>query len=460
MQRGDNKAALSILRAFREANPGSPRIDESLALSVQAALADGDQYLARFFALKLATASPASLSTFQSCLRVATKAYASHSWSSALEFFADTVASFDAGAKASRPDLDLALLRACELSLYHERDVRSAAGYFRRIDPRNVPSQELHLLRALRVRLAWDVLSPGKLGLTDGNVSALRVDEDDVWVGTWSGGIARYSVSADASDAFPAPAYTRAIEIEGRRVWVGSSDGLGWYGKAAGQWRADGAFQSPAPRKVQSLKLVGDALFAGTLGDGLFRLDTQDRKAQGAGAWTPVRDGELPGLFITCVEPAASSASLYIGTLTFGLVVMDRKTGSMRSLAELAPEFSASNITSVLEDREGRVWIGTYGDGLYLWLPGSGKIRHFTRATGELGDDWILAICQTARALYFGSFGGGVSALSNSGTWRRIGIPDGLRSLDVSAIAWRAPYVFFGTLGAGVNVYDEEADGP
>ena len=117
------------------------------------------------------------------------------------------------------------------------------------------------------------------------------------------------------------------------------------------------------------------------------------------------------------------------------------------------------------------MWIATYGDGLYLWLPDAGTIRHFSKSTGELGDDWVLAVCETDNAVYFGSFGGGVSVFrkaaslkaapaGESSRWRRIGIPDGLGSLDVSAIACRAPYVFFGTLGAGVSVYDEEADGP
>jgi hypothetical protein len=82
-----------------------------------------------------------------------------------------------------------------------------------------------------------------------------------------------------------------------------------------------------------------------------------------------------------------------------------------------------------------------------------------TKDTGEIADDWILAGCETDRALYFGSFGGGVSVLSKgTGRWLRLGIHEGLPSLDIAAIAWRSPFVFFGTLGAGVSVYEEEAD--
>jgi hypothetical protein len=46
-----------------------------------------------------------------------------------------------------------------------------------------------------------------------------------------------------------------------------------------------------------------------------------------------------------------------------------------------------------------------------------------------------------------------------TGSWKNIGIADGLAALDVTAIEWRAPWLFFGTLGSGVSVYNEAADG-
>ena len=460
LQRGENKTALGILRAFRAENPDQTSQDESFALSVQAAMGDGNDYLARYFTQRLVAGSPGSKAAFQSCLRVAARAYASRSYATALEFYEDAVASFDAGAPGAREDMDMALLRAAELLVYHERDPQTAGSYFHRVVPGNIPREELPLLRAMRVRLAWSHLSAEMLGLPDGNVSALRVDEDDLWVGTWNGGVARYSVSAGRSDSFPTPTYSRSIEVAGRRVWVGGTDGLGWYGKATGSWGTEAAF---LPRKVQALKQVDGVLYAGTLGDGLFRL--------GSDSWAQVTDGDLPGPFVTCIEESRGNGSMYLGTLSLGLVIMDKGTGRMKRLSEIVSSFSATNITSVLEDSEGSVWIATYGDGLYLWLPDAGTIRHFSKSTGELGDDWVLAVCETDNAVYFGSFGGGVSVFrkaaslkaapaGESSRWRRIGIPDGLGSLDVSAIACRAPYVFFGTLGAGVSVYDEEADGP
>ena len=72
----------------------------------------------------------------------------------------------------------------------------------------------------------------------------------------------------------------------------------------------------------------------------------------------------------------------------------------------------------------------------------------------------MLASCRVADGVWFGTFGAGASFVGDDGRWRRLGVADGLPSLDVSAIAWRPPFLFLGTLGAGVCAYWEGADGP
>jgi ligand-binding sensor domain-containing protein len=278
------------------------------------------------------------------------------------------------------------------------------------------------------------------------------VDGDDLWVGTWNGGVARYSVSAGVPDSFDAPHFSRSIDVADRRVWIGTAEGLAWYGKGTARWGMESDFGPPSPRKVQVVRSTTSGLFVGTLGEGLFR--------RGEGGWDPVTDGSLPGPFITSLAEDTARGRLLIGTMSFGLLIMDLKTGAMNALSETSPGFSAENITTILPARDGVIWIGTYGDGLYAWSPDSGDLRHYTKDSSALADDWILASVETDKALYFGSFGGGVSVLSKkTGTWRKIGIAEGLTALDITSIAWRVPFVFFGTLGGGVSVYDEAADG-
>jgi len=449
---GDSPGALDTLRQLRSRFPESPLLIDADGLSVQCSLASRDVYKARYFLQKLLDTAPGSRPAYSAALAVAGYYYDSRTWLAALEYYAKAVDIFQDGRSGTRADLDLALVHAAELSAYQLNDPERAKSYFQRISGRTLPPAESALYRQLRVRLLWTTLSAQSLGLKDENVSSLRVDGDDLWVGTWNGGVSRYSVSAGSSDPFPTPPYARSIEVADRRIWIGTTDGLAWYGKGTARWGSEAYPAADHTYNVQVVRLAAGRLFAGTLGDGLLRL--------GESGWEQVNDGSLPGKFITCIAEDSARGRLLIGTMNVGLVLLDLKTGQMSTLSESVPAFTSENITTILPARDGKIWIGTYGEGLAVWAPDANSVRQYTKAGAEIADDWILSSCETDRALYFGSFGGGVSVLSKAdGSWRRIGIHDGLASLDVPAIAWRPPSVFFGTLGGGVSVYDEAADG-
>lgn len=450
---GDAAGSLETLRRLRSAFPDSSLLPDADALNVQASLSLSDIYKARYFAQRLADTAPASRAAFSSASAVARWYYDGRQWLAALEFYTRAVDLFKEGKSGTRLDRDLVLLHAAELSAYRLGDDRRARSYLKRISGSSFPPAEATLYRQMRVRLLWSLISAKDLGLQDSNVSALKVDGDDLWVGTYNGGVSRWSVSAAASDPFPQPPYSRSIEAADRRVWIGTAEGLSWYGKGTARWGADGDPGADHPWNVQVVRAAPSGLYIGTLGDGLLR--------QGSDGWTPVQDGSLPGRFITCIAEDTARGRLLVGTMNIGLVILDLRTGQMSTLAESVPSFTTENITTILVARDGRIWIGTYGEGLDVWSPESGQVRQYTKERGpEIGDDWILSSCETDRALYFGSFGGGVSVLTKSGgSWRRMGIRDGLAGLDVPAIAWRAPRVYFGTLGGGVSVYDEDEDG-
>ncbi len=424
---------------------------ESLSGSIDAAIGAGQSLKARFLLSKLARAFPDSPAVYSAAVAVADYCYGTRAPAAALDGYA--LAAEKAAPGADLPGVDRALLRAAELSLYQARDPEAARRYLRRVRPSRLAAEDSRGFRSLSVRLNWDLLTPQKLGLSDGNVSALRADGDDVWVGTWNGGVARYSLSSGESAAFPGPASTaRSIEIADRRVWVGTFEGLRFYSKVTARWGGVDRFLTPEALKVQALAAFDGDLYAGTLGDGLLRLRE--------GQWEQVRDGAYPGKFITCLAADPGRNRLLIGTMNLGLLILGKGSAGILSLEDVHPEFTASNITALLPDSAGRVWIGTYGEGLFSWSDGAEPIRSYTRHTGEIGDDWVLAACETPRGLYFGTFGGGVSVrASRDGSWRTLGIGDGLASLDITSIAYRAPFLFFGTLGAGVSRYDEADDG-
>ena len=102
------------------------------------------------------------------------------------------------------------------------------------------------------------------------------------------------------------------------------------------------------------------------------------------------------------------------------------------------------------------LWIGTYGQGLYRWDPHTNDLEQLSKAEGSLGDDWVLCGVETKTGLYFGTFGAGVThLLPTSLSTRQIGIRDGLSALDISAVTYAPPLVYFGTLGSGISILDE-----
>ena len=108
----------------------------------------------------------------------------------------------------------------------------------------------------------------------------------------------------------------------------------------------------------------------------------------------------------------------------------------------------------LLPEGSDELWIGTYGKGLYRWHRPDNRLWRYDKAGGALGDDWVLGGTAAATGLYFGTFGAGVSHYRHGG-FRRLGLREGLAGLDISAVAYAPPYVVFGTLGAGVTLFDE-----
>lgn len=341
-------------------------------------------------------------------------------------------------------------LRLTHIAHYENHDPERAGYFFRLVSPADLSQADRELWDRLGRRLAWRALSAEAIGLGDGNVSALRVDGDDLWVGTWNGGVARYSLSDGRTQVFRAgresivPGTVRCIEVTPARVWVGTYQGLFVYSKATSSWQEVAAFSGSEPWKVEAIAAADGRLFVGTLGEGLWR--------QEGDGWQRIEAGVLPGDFITCLQPAGGQ--LLLGTLSRGVLLFDLARQSLASFDALAPGLEARNITMLLADPPDSFWIGTYGQGVYRWDGATRRLSHFTRAGGSLGDDWVLCGARTRSGLYFGTLGGGLSRYDGR-SWQTLGREQGVAARDISALAYSSPYLYLGTLGAGITILSE-----
>ena len=306
--------------------------------------------------------------------------------------------------------------------------------------------------RELARAMMWSYLTPREIGLNDANISAIATDGDDVWVGSWTGGLARFTHSTGQRTVFregPRSLLSlrvRDIETVGEYIWVGTDRGLSVYALASSRWRHEltiGNEQEPIP--LATIESVGGTVYAGTLGRGLWRDD-------GSG-WQQF-EGALPGMFITALQVVDDT--LWIGTIDLGLVALDLATGAIRSFDEINPDLGPQNVTDIVPGAAGSLWITTFGAGVYRWQPADNRVSHFSTGGGELPDDWVLSAAAGDHGIYFGTFGGGVARYSHpGGTWSVISLRHGLPSLNVAVVTAARGSVYFGTLGGGVAVLSE-----
>ena len=137
-----------------------------------------------------------------------------------------------------------------------------------------------------------------------------------------------------------------------------------------------------APLNIQGLCLDKGNLWIATFGNGVYRMDFPSRK---------IRKTYLSELSAASVA-GTRSGDIYLGT-TSGLYRYDRTADRFQS----CPEFGSSFIHALYEDSRGNLWVGTYGNG--LWIGKDGVYKHITLNDKEFGltSDYITSIREDSR---------------------------------------------------------------
>lgn len=129
--------------------------------------------------------------------------------------------------------------------------------------------------------------------------------------------------------------------------------------------------------------------------------------ADGLGAPVDV-GGAASEISVLCVVDSA----LYVGTVGNGLLKKDLRSGRVTTL------LPQGNITCVFADYDGRLWVGTHADGLFLVEP-SGALTQFRHASVDpysVSSNFIRAVCRDHLGrLWVGTLEG-LSRYSGTGT--------------------------------------------
>ncbi|MBC7456533.1 MAG: diguanylate cyclase [Massilia sp.] len=248
-----------------------------------------------------------------------------------------------------------------------------------------------------------------------------------LWVGSFTNGISQVNLNSrgfervipfdSAADGLLRDNAIRSIDnAPGGRLWLGSNAGIALFDPAEGAvlqtWRS-------TPKRVGALsnntvyslyQQPGGPLWAGTSA-GLNRLERPD------GAFQVIRFAGIAAIFINVIAPGAG-ATLWLGTGQ-QVVHYDIASGKWSGYPHnpLDPfdtaRRSVAGTTCIVEDTQGRVWMGSEwnGGGLDLLDVASGTFRHFRHDPADaasLAHDNVSSLYQDPQGRLWAGTGRGV----------------------------------------------------
>ncbi len=306
------------------------------------------------------------------------------------------------------------------------------------------------IFRLLRAKTLWTRYDVGSWGMTENSLSALALDGDDLWAGTWNGGIFRFSRSTLTAKVFQPGQYKltpnsiKSIQVDPFAVWFAGLDGIHRYNKVNEQWRTYPLPPEVQAERVQGMYRIHSRLYLVTLGHGIWRLDRTE--------WEKMNTGNASEMVTILKE--TSNGNVFLGTMDRGLFLWNPERNTLNSFFNSQTRLPR-NITALEEDAE-YLWIGTYGEGLFRFNKNSNTMTHYTKRSGELPDDWIMSSTSYQKFLYFGTFGGGLIRVIPDPTpvftpLEPFGSPS-----DILSIAVQRDWVWLGTLKEGLVILHPE----
>ena len=226
-------------------------------------------------------------------------------------------------------------------------------------------------------------------------------DADHVWIGTEDGFLNRINpdrtvLAIGAQHGLPQMAnYHSLLFHDGLLVIASYDNGIFLFDPEKLSVR--GHFELPDTRFICMLLTRDGALLVGA-GNGLYYLDT------GTGRFRKVE--ALGSLFVHALYEDRQGR-IWVGTYGSGPWLYDRGgTGGCAPMASLpgGPSLEKLYITHLFEDRDGTVWMATEGNGLCLAReeaqnPGRFKTAQFTRTGNGLPSNVTCAIVQSREGL-------------------------------------------------------------
>lgn len=238
--------------------------------------------------------------------------------------------------------------------------------------------------------------------ITDNIINDIFKDrEGGIWVSTQFGGVNYYSSEFNRfKKYFPQPGNSisgnlihEITQDQYGKLWIGTEDaGLNQLDTKTGVFKSflpDGKKGSIAYHNLHGLIADGDKLWIGTYEHGLDVMDLKTNKI--IHHYTTDLPNTFGSNFIVTLYKTRASEIL-VGTWS-GLFKYNRDTDDFTQL-----KFFDTQVQGIHEDKNGMLWVATYGKGIYYMNPKTsekGRIQYEAGKANGLPDNYINGLYQS-----------------------------------------------------------------
>ncbi len=315
-----------------------------------------------------------------------------------------------------------------------------------------------------------------RFSLSTGAIFDVFEDRDGgVWIATYGGGVSycrpegtrfhHYGYDPENADALSHTIVTALLKDRRGALWVGT-DGGGVNVLFPGEKRFRHYLQRPGALATNSVTALyetrdgtiwlGTDLGPHSPGGQILKFDYRKKR------FTPFTDIRLNfGGTATFLQDRAGR--LWIGTFAEGLYCYDLQSGEIKHFQyeqSAANGISGNSVIALCEDETGSIWIGTLNRGLNCYNPVTGTFRHYFKKPGQagtLGGNTVWCLAQDDQGTLWAGTNGGLSRFDRaSGTFRTFGVREGLPSNMVYGILpHKTGHLWLGT-GQGLVRFNRE----
>lgn len=251
--------------------------------------------------------------------------------------------------------------------------------------------QATHTFQSIPIRHNRDNMAPQ----TSANI--IELQNGEIWLGTYGGGI----ISLKENEFIPQEELNKKIqsyfiqtiyEDSKQNIWIATENkGLFCYTPSNGQLQN---FTAPGQLTSEDISCFCEdkegTLFISTLNGGLMKLNPSNSQ------FTPIPYKGNNRLSIKTLT-IDNNNNLYIGTEGFGLKIYNRSTNSIDDydVHNGVFDLSSSKVHSILEDKDGNLWLGIFQKGLLMIPSMPNKFNYYGYKSfpkSEIGSSCVMSI--------------------------------------------------------------------